>query len=440
MDIDMDKMPEYNVTDENKTAVYEEQKVDYAEEYKKKTGIADLIIDERENGKKVAQIKTLTPETVKAVKDSKGKVNSISIKNFDKGYNGSELSEVVYKPKELNECAVKLEELIGDLRNNNEFSAEEKAVIVAGRISQVVATDLVCEDKIASRNENLDSNFTRSSSTIGALIDGKANSQGYADLFKNAMDSLGISCRLVSGEVRDLQTRESHPSYWNQVEFQPERWGNINVFELDKGENLNIEYIEDIEKVKTEKDKEKLLERMTKSDSKEVVSDRYITMLSKFNATKYVPDYFDAKVSARQEKMEEIYDKAPQDISDVLGDMENIAKTEAKIARYENQDKQGMGKTLKRLKLSKDKYLVIPLDKELTPEELEQWKEYQKSQNENVEKAVPLYYKQKEADRIFSSKGNEFREGLKVSEDQLMKNDGNAKDDNIKVKDDELER
>ena len=324
----------------------------------------------------------------------------------------------------------------------DEFSAEEKAVIVAGRISQVVATDLVSEYKIINRAGNFDSKFVRSSSTIGALIDGKANSQGYADLFKNAMDSLGIPCRLVSGEVRDLQTRDTHPSYWNQVEFEKNKWGNINVFELDRSENLNIEYAQEAQNVKTKKDKEKLLEKMTKSDLKEFVMDRYIMMLSTFKETKYAPDYFDAKVSGRQEDIKDIYENVPKDFSDISNFVNDIVNTEMKIARYENEDKKGLGKALKRLKLSKDKYVVMPFDpnKDLTPEELEQWKKYQSIQDENAKKLMPIYYKQTEKDSIFSTKVNGFRESLKVSDEQLIKNDRSGKEDSVKVKDEELER
>jgi len=113
-----------------------------------------------------------------------------------------------------------------------------------------------------------------------------------------------------------------------------------------------------------------------------------------------------------------------------------------KIARYENEDKKGLGKALKRLKLSKDKYVVLPFDpnKDLTPEELEQWKKYQSIQDENAKKLMPIYYKQKEKDSIFSTKVNGFRESLKVSDDQLIKNDRSGQENNVKEKDDELER
>lgn len=440
MDIDMDKMPEYSVTDENKTAIYEEQRVNYGEKYKEKTGIADLIIDEREDGKKVAKIKTLTPETAKLVKDSKGKVNSISIKNFDKGYNGSELSEVVYTPKELNECAVKLEELISDLKNNNEFTVEEKVLIVAGRISQVVATDWESEQQLQEKSGNFDSRFVRASSTIGALIDGKANSQGYADLFKNAMDSLGIPCRMISGKIKDYESSSFSTSYWNQVEFEKNKWGSINVFNLDMQENNIIDFLPDMEKAKTGKDMEKVLKRMTKADSKEFVPDRYITMLAQFNSYKYTPNFFDERGSAREEGIEMIYDGTPKNRSEVLSAAEGLLQTATRLARYENEEKAGIGKTLKRLKLSKNKYLVMPLNEDLTPEEAEQWKGYNESQNEKIQKIMPLYYKQKDANRIFLPKANEFRDSLKVSENQLLKNEGNTKDDNIKQKDEELDR
>ena len=215
---------------------------------------------------------------------------------------------------------------------------------------------------------------------------------------------------------------------------------DLNVFNLDMQENNIIDFLPDMEKAKTGKDMEKVLKRMTKADSKEFVPDRYITMLAQFNSYKYTPNFFDERGSAREEGIEMIYDGTPQNRSEVLSAAEGLLQTATRLARYENEEKAGIGKTLKRLKLSKNKYLVMPLNEDLTPEEAEQWKGYNESQNEKIQKIMPLYYKQKDANRIFLPKANEFRDSLKVSENQLLKNEGNTKDDNIKQKDEELER
>jgi len=530
MDVDMDKVPEYNVTDVNKTVIHEEQKVDYGEEYKKKLGKIESIHVEIRDGKRVAVVKTLTPDIAKILKDSKVKYDGICIKGFNDFYNGGEVEEILFTPKEFFECAKKIEELTADLKGNNEFTDKDKAVIMAGRVCQVVATDLVNEFKatelekilaqpmkfygkvtmeeanqkwkeqmqVVVQEANNDRDFVRANTTIGALIDGKATSQGYADLYKNIMDTLGIPCRVVSGKIKNVQMEEYEASYWNQIKLEDGKWGNINVFNIDNNERNQekndylIENREKINKAKTIEEQMKILQKLTKIDSKEYVPDRHIDVITNFNNMYRCDSHFSPKLAGRQENLEYTYLDNDLSIESVISESMESREKISKIARYENLPKGSMGKEVKRLKLDRGKkYLVAPQNSpaELTDEEKATYKKWiinsfkysqmpeevkskfidfydkhfdtivnyenlsepekseyhkklkQELDEESLERYMSVLTNGKEGQNLDNAKGfgnpqksNEFRDGLKVSEEQLIKNEDAAKENGAQKK------
>jgi len=62
--------------------------------------------------------------------------------------------------------------------------------------------------------------------THGAITTGKAVCQGYAELFEDFMDALGIDCIIVSGRADNGKVVDGHA--WNQVKVDG-KWYNIDV-------------------------------------------------------------------------------------------------------------------------------------------------------------------------------------------------------------------
>jgi len=183
MDVDMNTN-DYNINQiEETAAIYEQQQVDYKADYLKKyLKLVDQIKENADGTKtlKIQNINEVTPELIDKIEAE------IDIDNV---YLGTELNYGkylaqydTYSVDEMKICIEKLNELVGDLKNNNKLSELEKVMLVVKRINQSVTYDhdlINREDnKTATEKEKLDSR-----NLMGALAEGKTICAGYAGVF-----------------------------------------------------------------------------------------------------------------------------------------------------------------------------------------------------------------------------------------------------------------
>ena len=79
--------------------------------------------------------------------------------------------------------------------------------------------------------DNMEYNQTKNvnnSNIYGALIEGKAVCEGYAEAFKYLMDKLNIPCILVYGDGINSEGDSEYHS-WNQVLMEDNKWYSVDV-------------------------------------------------------------------------------------------------------------------------------------------------------------------------------------------------------------------
>lgn len=142
----------------------------------------------------------------------------------------------VYGSSTTYDLYIKSEENEGYL--NSPYSSEK---IIASALSQLQSKKEEIINSLTGSNynkilqvhdyliDNIEYNSDNNSSydIYGALINGKAVCEGYAESFKYIMDEIGIPCVLVTGKATNSEgTTESHE--WNYVEIN-NKWYAVDV-------------------------------------------------------------------------------------------------------------------------------------------------------------------------------------------------------------------
>lgn len=281
MDIDMDKVDDYNINLKEEPAIYKEQEVDYSAEFRKYLNLCDQI-EEREDGTKILKLNTLkglTPELINKVSVMNGPIHHVSVEKYDGKSHGvleTSKEESEYTIKETKDCLSKLQELVGDLKHNTQLSQTEKVLLVSKRISEGIVYDneLVAKERMgdASKRES-----KRGRNLTGALLDGKAVCAGYADTFNQAMEELDIPSRYIGGYTYQNSQFQGHA--WNQVQLEDGNWYNIDVTAMDQE---NEKYLQ-----KMEQNNEKILARNYLKSALLLKSDDNFNMISEQELSKY---------------------------------------------------------------------------------------------------------------------------------------------------------
>jgi len=239
MDTDMNTN-DYSVNlDENRTVVQQEQVVDYGQDFLRSRG---LSVEEQGDGTKVLRVNSLNGLTPVIIGELQKKYNLDTVhinKNTENTVKPKNMGfvQVLASPKDESTYSVgqmksileKRDELIGDLQGNTKLSDLEKVILTSKRICEGITYDYEVVDKehseLASQQES-----NRARNLTGTLIDGKAVCAGYSDLFYQAMDGLNIPVRDVGGIV--LKTSGGHA--WNQVQIDGQ-WYNVDLTNVDSG-------------------------------------------------------------------------------------------------------------------------------------------------------------------------------------------------------------
>lgn len=128
----------------------------------------------------------------------------------------------------------KMDELLGDIKENPNLSDFDKTVLTMRRIKENIAYDY--EAFFGDDTEYMQKVKDSSRNLVGPLLEGKAVCGGLSNLFQQSMAYLGIPAREILGRYSDidipnLPTLLNHD--WNQVQING-KWYNVDLTNMSK--------------------------------------------------------------------------------------------------------------------------------------------------------------------------------------------------------------